>query len=230
MSISVIIPAGGKGLRLGGNIPKQYRKVLGKDIIVYTLEIFEANDSVNDIIIACEADYFYKLNSIIKKYKFRKNYKLVEGGNERQDSVFNAISSLNCNKNDLVIVHDAARPLLSNSILTSAIKSAKKFGNAVVGIKSKDTLIEVSDEKTAFLNRNNIYQIQTPQIFKYEIIKDAYLEAYKSGFYGTDDSMLVMRLGHKINYVEGSIRNFKITTSEDLILFKELINAASSLS
>jgi len=222
MHVYAIIPAGGKGKRSGVKTPKQYLKIGGKELIVYALLVFQKNKLVDEIIISAEPEYFDLLIRLKKKYRLTKISTIVEGGAERQDSVFNALNSLKANPTDLVIVHDAARALLPQNVLTNAISTAKKKGNALVCIKAKDTLIKGKETVSSYLNRDEIYYVQTPQIFKYNDLMKAMNKAYKESFLGTDESMLVSRTGKKINIVEGSVLNFKITTKEDLGMFKKL--------
>jgi 2-C-methyl-D-erythritol 4-phosphate cytidylyltransferase len=217
-----IIPAGGKGLRSGHITPKQYLKVNGKELIAYTIGIFQDNKDVNSIVVACDPRYFNLILRLKKKYNFSKIINVVEGGKERQHSVFNALSSLYADKNDLVVVHDAARPLLPSKILSNAIKTAKKRGNALVCIKARDTLMKGEDTVKQYLKRDDIYYVQTPQIFRFADLMEAMQSAKKKKFLGTDESMLVKKIGKKVNIAEGAAINFKITTSSDLELFKLL--------
>ncbi len=227
MKVVVIIPAGGKGTRSGSATPKQYRKFNGKELIVYPLQTFQKCKLVNEIVIAADPNYFSTLEKIIKKYKLNKVSKIVKGGKERQDSVFNALNSISLNKNDLVVVHDAARALLPLQTLNNAIKTAKEKGNALVCLPAKDTLVRGKNKVETYVDRENIFYVQTPQIFKFGSLKKAMLKAKKDKFFGTDESMLVKRIGEKINIVEGAALNFKITTKEDINLAKKLINNKS---
>lgn len=228
MKVIAIIPAGGKGLRAGNAdkksiaTPKQYLKINGKELISYTLKTFQKNNSINQIIIAADPHYFDLLIQIVKKYKFNKVKLIVEGGETRQHSVYNALLSSNADDNDLIVVHDAARALLPNQILTNAIAAAKQKGNALVCIKAKDTLIKAQKYVGEYLNRDEVYYVQTPQIFRYKDLSKAMKKAFRENFIGTDESMLVKNLDKKINIVEGSVFNFKITTAEDIELFKQL--------
>jgi 2-C-methyl-D-erythritol 4-phosphate cytidylyltransferase len=219
----VIIPAGGKGVRSGFAAPKQYIKFAGKELIVYTLEVFQKNKFIDNIILAAEPKYFNLLLELKKKYHITKISSLVEGGKTRQDSVYNALKSISAKKNDLIIVHDAARPLISPDVLTNSINLAKKKGNAVVCVKVSDTLIKGSNKVDSYLNREEVLYVQTPQIFKYKDLMDAMLNAYKNNFIGTDESMLVKRMGKEIYIAEGSLLNFKVTTKSDLELFSWLV-------
>lgn len=219
-----IIPAGGKGFRSGFSTPKQYLKVNKKEIISYCLETFQQNKLVNEIIIAADPVYFELLMKIVTKYKFNKVSLIVAGGITRQQSVYNALSKIEARKNDLIIVHDAARALLPDYVLTNAINLAAKKGNAVVCLKAKDTLVKGKKTILEYLNRDEVYYVQTPQIFKYDILVKAFDKAEKENISATDESSLVKYIGRKIFISEGSTFNFKITTKEDIELFKRIVN------
>ena len=223
MKTTAIIPSGGIGSRFLSSIPKQYIKVLGKELIVYTLEIFQKCELVDEIIIASQPEYFNLLNNLKEKYDLTKISKIIKGGKERQHSVNNALDCCNLNNEDLVIVHDAARPLLSKTLLKKAIQTAKNSGSTVVAIKAKDTLMKGKDDKVKnYIDRSNIYYVQTPQIFKYSILKNAFDYANKTNFLATDESMLVRNIGVDVTILEGDSSNFKITTKSDLQLFEKI--------
>ncbi len=219
MTRFAIIPSGGIGKRINSSLPKQYVKVKGKELIAYTLEIFQECSLINKIIIAAQPEYFSLLEEIKSKYKITKLYKIIEGGNERQDSVFNALQATNAGSDDIIIVHDAARPLLSKNILHKAITEAKKFDNVIVAIKATDTLVSGNEFVQNYLDRNLTYHVQTPQISKYKILLDAMELANLNNFVGTDESVLLHKASNKIKIVEGSSLNFKVTTQSDLDLF-----------
>jgi len=226
MRTYAIIPAGGKGKRSGTKIPKQYLKINGKELIVYILEVFQKNKLVDEIIIPAELQYHNKLKRLVKKYKLSKVTSIVEGGRERQNSVYNALCSLTSpSSNDLIVVHDAARILLPPDVLTAALIIARKKGNAVVCIKVKDTLVKGKQKIEEYINRIEVYYVQTPQVFRYKDLKNAMDAAYKENFYGTDESMLVNRIGIKVNIVEGSVFNFKVTGKDDIEMVKRLIES-----
>lgn len=218
-----IIPAGGKGFRSGSSTPKQYLKVNKKEIICYCLETFQKNKLVNEIIIAAEPEYFKLLMRIVNKYNFNKVSLIVAGGTTRQQSVYNALLKIEAKKNDLIIVHDAARALLPDYVLTNAINLATKKGNAVVCLKAKDTLVKGKETILEYLNRDEVYYVQTPQIFKYDMLLKAFDKAERENMSATDESSLVKNLGRKIFISEGSTFNFKITTKEDIELFKRIV-------
>ena len=224
MKTIAIIPAGGKGIRSGTAAPKQYLKFNDKELIVYTLDIFQKNELIDEIIISVEGNYINLLNDLKEKYNLSKISKIVEGGNTRQDSVYNALKSLtDISANDLIAVHDAARPLLPQEVLTEAVQTAKQKGNALVCIKAKDTLIKGNEVVESYLDRDEVYYVQSPQIFSYSILMKAIKNAYENNFIGTDESMLVRRKSEKVNIVEGSVYNFKVTTSDDIEMFERLV-------
>lgn len=224
MKTIAIIPAGGKGIRSGVAAPKQYLKFNDKELIVYTIEIFQQNEMIDEIVISAEGNYINLLNDLKEKYNLSKISNVVEGGNKRQDSVYNALKSLtNISDDDLIAVHDAARPLLPQEVLTGAIETAKQKGNALVCIKAKDTLIKGNNVVESYLDRDEVYYVQTPQIFPYSILMKAMKNAYENNFIGTDESMLVRQIGEKVNIVEGSIYNFKITTADDIKMFERFL-------
>ncbi len=194
--VIAIIPAGGKGKRSGTETPKQYLKFHGKELIAYTLEVFQKNNLVDEIIISAEPTYFSLLEEIKKKFKLTKISKIVEGGEERQDSVYNALKAIKANDDDLIAVHDAARPLLPDNILTKAINTAKEKGNALVCLKARDTLLKGDQVVKEYVDRSEIYYVQTPQIFRYKDLKNAMKKAYEKNFIGTDESMLDKRAWH----------------------------------
>jgi 2-C-methyl-D-erythritol 4-phosphate cytidylyltransferase len=222
MKTYVIIPAGGKGKRGGTETPKQYIRFHGKELIVYTLEVFQKNSLVDEIIIAAEPPYFSLLNKIAKDYNLTKITQLIEGGDERQDSVNNALKAIKADESDLIAVHDAARPLLSDSILTKAINTAKEKGNALVCLKARDTLLKGDQIVKEYVDRSEMYYVQTPQIFRHKDLKKAMKKAYEKNFIGTDESMLIKEIGIDINIVEGSMLNFKVTTMTDIEIFEKL--------
>lgn len=219
MKTYAIIPAGGAGKRIGSKTPKQYIKVKGKELIVYSLEIFQNSDFIDYIVIAAQPDYFDKLKELKERYNLSKILKIVEGGENRQESVMNALNSIQAENTDIIAVHDAARPLIPPSILNKAITSAKKYHSIVVAIPARDSLLKGNENVVEYLDRTDIYYVQTPQIFNYEIILKAFNLIDEQNFVGTDESMLVKNAGFEVKIVHGSILNFKVTSESDLELF-----------
>lgn len=218
---SVIIVAGGSGSRMNMNINKQFIKINEKEVIAHTIDKFYKNEYIDEIILVVkedEIDYFNK--NIINKYGY-KNIKIALGGKERQDSVYNGLKIVDKNC-DMVLVHDGARPFVSKEIIKKAVTETKKA--SVIGVRVKDTIKVVNNnEIISTPNRNTLWAIQTPQTFKYDLLKIAYKKAYEENFYGTDDSSLVENLGEKVNIIEGSYENIKITTKEDLNMAYQII-------
>ena len=229
MKVYAIIPSSGSGSRMNNppclpdrQVPKQYIRISGKEIIAYTLEIFQECKLIDEIIISARKDYFDLLHTIKNSYSLSKISKIVEGGEERQQSVLNALKSINAKDNDLIVVHDAVRPLLPLDVLSKAIESAKISGSAVVAVKAKDTLIKGMDSVVSYIDRKDVYYAQTPQVFHYKILLDAMNQAEKKKFIGTDESILAHSAGYKVNIVSGSSFNFKITNKEDLLIFEKI--------
>ncbi|MDU1456347.1 MAG: 2-C-methyl-D-erythritol 4-phosphate cytidylyltransferase [Paeniclostridium sordellii] len=220
----VIIVAAGTGSRMKKDINKQFIKLDNKEIIAYTIDKFYINDEIDDIVVVIkkdEEDYFKK--NILEKYEF-KNIKIAYGGEERQDSVYNGIQKLDKNC-EVVLVHDGARPFVTEEIINNSIQEAKKHNAVVVGVKVKDTIKVVGEEGNIVdtPNRKYLWSVQTPQVFKYDIITKAYENAYNENYYGTDDAMLVEKIGYDVKMIEGSYDNIKITTQEDLNFGEQIL-------
>ncbi|MCB0750195.1 MAG: 2-C-methyl-D-erythritol 4-phosphate cytidylyltransferase [Ignavibacteriae bacterium] len=228
MSNIAVIPSAGSGSRFNSPIPKQYLKVLGKELIVYTLEVFQNCDLIDEIIIPADEKYFLLLNNLKEKYNLSKISKIVKGGKERQNSVYNGITAKKFDDNDFIIVHDAARPLLSNNLLEVAIKKAHKYDNVVIALKARDTLIKGEKNVDSYLDRSMVYYAQTPQIFRYEILISSFKKAEKENYVATDESMLVKNAGYEVKIVEGEFINFKVTEKKDLIFLEKLLIKTSS--
>lgn len=228
MKTAAIIPAGGKGTRTALDVPKQFYKIDGKELIVYTLEIFQKSPNIDEIIIAAIPEGMTKISSLCKKYNLTKVKCIVEGGTTRQDSVYNALLSQSFSNDDIIAVHDAARPLLTQSILNEAIDTAIKNDSVVTAIPAKDSLFSGGDSIHSYLDRNQIYYAQTPQVFKYKILINAFKKAIEENFTGTDEAMLVLRNRNPVQIVKGTSRNFKITDQKDLELF-EMITKSDKL-
>lgn len=220
----VVIVAAGTGSRMKMGINKQFIKLEGKEIIAYTIEKFYNNSNIEDIVVVVkedESEFFKK--EILDKYNF-KNIKIAYGGKERQDSVYNGLKLLD-KKCDVVLIHDGARPFVSDKIIYNCIEEVKEHKAIVVGVPVKDTIKVIDNDKNIVdtPNRSVLWAVQTPQTFDYNILIDAYKDAFKSGFYGTDDAMLVERIGYKVKMVEGSYNNIKITTQEDLSVGSQIL-------
>jgi 2-C-methyl-D-erythritol 4-phosphate cytidylyltransferase/2-C-methyl-D-erythritol 2,4-cyclodiphosphate synthase len=225
MKTIVIIPAGGAGKRLKSHIAKQYLLLDSVPVLVHTLKVFQNSKEIDEIIIALPLDdLVYIRQELIEKYELTKVVNIVAGGNDRQDSVKNCLMAIE-GKCDLVVIHDAVRPFITEELIKQVIDAAKKTGAALAGIKAKDTIKEIKEGNIidATVPRNNLWMAQTPQVFEYELIKQAYKKAYDDKFYGTDDACLVERMGKKVIMVESSYKNIKITTNEDMLVAEALM-------
>lgn len=216
--IASIILAGGKGKRMGADVSKQFIEIDEKPIIYYTLKTFEECKEIDEVILVLpkdEIDYFK--NEIQSKFNFKIS-KIVEGGKERQDSVYNALSTLeDC---EVVLIHDGARAFVSRRIIKDGIKYAKEFGAAAPGVIPKDT-IKVKNSNgfsVSTPDRSTLVAVQTPQCFKYDLIKEGHDKVKKEGLTVTDDTMIIDFLKKDVFLFDGDYKNIKITTPEDLIL------------
>lgn len=224
---TVIIPAAGKGKRMNQKISKQYIELNNKPILVHTLEVFEKCSAIDDIILVVgKGEIEYNKEEVIKKYNFNKVLHVLEGGVERQDSVYEGIKKVPSDT-DVVLVHDAARPFVQTKHIEKTIESAIIHEACVLGVRTKDTIKKVDDnsyvEDTP--NREYLWLVQTPQVFKKDLIVKVYNEAMLDGYKATDDSMLVEKYaGIKVKMVEGDYANIKITTEEDLIIGHSLLS------
>lgn len=229
MSVSAIIVAGGKGIRMGAAMRKQYMLLAGKPIFCHTLEVFDTCSCIHEIFLVVPPD---DLNTCSEKWisslTLHKKMYLVAGGTERQDSVYLGLQAVSSRQCDVVVIHDAVRPFVSSLMIEACVVEARVSGACIVGMPAMDTAKLVNSgqiERT--LDRNTIWMAQTPQAFGLNLIRTAHEKARKDRFIGTDDAMLVERLGHKIRIIPGSRLNMKITTPEDLPLAEGLIRIKS---
>lgn len=222
---SAIIPASGLGRRLSRGTGKAFVPLLGKPLIVFTLYPFELSDSIDEIVLVVGKEDIPRAEQIIKDYEIKKVNRIVAGGKERQDSVWNGLRAISPDT-ELVVIHDGARPLVSAKIIEDSIKTAREYGAAIAAIPVTDTIKTSSDGRMveSTLDRSKLYAIQTPQTFKREIIIAAYEHAYAEGFYGTDDASLVERMGFPVALVAGSHENIKITTPTDIQIAEAIMS------
>lgn len=223
MKVYAIIPSGGLGKRAGSPLPKQYIRFEGKELIAYTLEVFQKCCLIDSIIVAARKEFFPILNELKSRYSISKLESIIEGGVERQHSVANALKLIPRESDNIIAVHDAVRPLADSDIIEATIRSAIAHGSGVAAIKAKDTLVKGEAEIEEYVDREKIFYVQTPQVFRQELLLEAFEKAERDGFVGTDESMLVKRAGYAINLVQGSEMNFKITTDADIKMFEMII-------
>jgi 2-C-methyl-D-erythritol 4-phosphate cytidylyltransferase len=226
--VSAIIVAAGKGIRMKGATRKQYLKISGQPILSYSLVTFEACTLIEEIcLVVPKEDIHDCQNKIISKLNLKKRVHLVPGGVYRQDSVYNGLLAISKNA-DTVVIHDGVRPFIRPEDLISCIVCAKNVGACVLGTPVSDTLkrVDKSQMIEETLNRENIWLIQTPQAFQYDLILKAHETAKRDGIFGTDDASLVERLGVRVKIKNGSKLNIKITVKEDFAVANALFDAS----
>ncbi len=224
MRVAAIVPAAGKGKRINSKIDKPYIKLCGKPIIAHTLLRLSKNRHIYEIIVAVSRKRIDRFRQdIVKRYRIKK-VKAVIGGRKRQDSVSNALKGISKDI-DYVLIHDCARPFVTDSLIESSLRAAQRFGASVVGVPVKSTLKKIGKRGCIDYTpeRRYFWEAQTPQVFRKELIERAYRRAKKKKVHATDDSMLVENIRVKPKVVLGSYSNIKITTPEDLELARILL-------
>jgi 2-C-methyl-D-erythritol 4-phosphate cytidylyltransferase len=229
MNVIVIIPAAGLGTRMAPAsgarpaVSKQFAEISGVPILVHTLRKFAAHPQVSKIYVAVRPAETGALRQRLAQEKLARPVQVVEGGEHRQESVANALAEVEASADDLILVHDAVRPFVTAETIQKVIDAAKRHGAAIAAVPAIDTIKQV--ERTAegavvrtTVPREQVVLVQTPQGFRYEVLKRAMEEAARDGFSGTDEAALVERSGQEVAVVMGSPRNFKITTPADLQL------------
>jgi 2-C-methyl-D-erythritol 4-phosphate cytidylyltransferase len=230
MKVIVIVPAAGLGTRMAGQsgarpgqTTKQFAEIAGKPILLHTLERFSETPLVSDIYVAVRENETDRVRDFLSAQSLRPRIHVVIGGDNRQQSVANALAEVNADNGDVVLVHDAVRPFVERSIIENVIECAAKDGAAIAGVPAVDTIKQVERTSggaiiSSTIPRERVVMAQTPQGFRFELLKRAVDDADRDGFVGTDEASLVERLGHQVAVVMGSPRNIKITTPADLEL------------
>lgn len=221
--VSAIVLAGGRGKRMGAVQSKQYIDLNGKPILYYTLKQFINNNLINKIFLVVPEDELeYCKLEVLNKYKLSVD-ELIIGGKERQDSVYNAL--VKAEGTDIILIHDGARPFVSQRIINDAVKYAKIYKATAPGVVPKDT-IKVKNEDNFSIHtpvRSNLMAVQTPQAFDYDMIYECHKKIRQKGIEVTDDTMVVELFNNKVYLYDGEYTNIKITTPEDLILAEYLV-------
>lgn len=229
--IAAIVPSAGIGKRFGSDKNKAFHLLMGKPVIVWSLELLESIENVAEIVPVFNKNDIQEGSRLIKKYGISKIKKIAIGGKERQNSVYNALNLIE-KDTDIVLIHDAARPLVEKAQVEQALKQLEGIEGIIIGVQPKDTIKELfykthKGKKELFvkktLDRKSLLAVQTPQIFKYNVLLKAYKKAMRKGFYSTDDAALVEKFGGKIKIMLGSYSNIKITTPEDIETTRVLI-------
>jgi 2-C-methyl-D-erythritol 4-phosphate cytidylyltransferase len=226
MKVTVILPAAGLGTRMGRAVPekagtsrKQFMLLEGSPILLHTIRKFASTPTVSEIVVALRPDDIEWVRELLRVEKFGKPVRLVEGGDSRQESVEHALATL-APGTELVAVHDAVRPFIEHNVLDKVFAEAEETGAAIVGIVPVDTVKQVHRNKIRqTIPRERLILAQTPQVFRFDLLKSAFAKAREDGFAGTDESSLVERLDQvEVSVVPGSDRNLKITKPSDMDL------------
>ncbi|MGE7186650.1 2-C-methyl-D-erythritol 4-phosphate cytidylyltransferase [Peribacillus sp. NPDC006672] len=222
MFYEVVIPAAGQGKRMKAGKNKLFIELSGIPIIVYTLRVFEEDPDCRGIILSinpAEKDYFSQL---ISTYGLKKVRKLVMGGKERQQSVYNGLQHAG---EEIILVHDGARPFIDLGQISELTTAASLHGGAVIAVPVKDTIKKAANKKVLeTVERSSLWAVQTPQAFRVSILKRAYEAAEAEAFLGTDDASLLERINEQVVIIEGNYDNIKITTQEDLYFAEAILH------
>ena len=225
MKTQAILAIAGSGTRLKTSDPKALISICDKPIFVYSLEAFEKSTLIDSVVIVTQEKFIDQFNEIIEKYGIKKVKKIVVGGDTRFESVNNGLQNID-DDTDIVIVHDGARPLITSDLVDRSIESTKEHGAVIVAVEVKPTIKRVGAdlfvEET--LNRNELWEVQTPQVFKKDILLKAH--AQKISDVPTDDASLVEQIGVKVKILKGDYKNIKVTTKEDIIVAEAFLKQA----
>ncbi len=223
MQLYVVIVAGGSGKRMGAEVPKQFLELAGRPVLMHTIERFKAFDESIEIITVLPENQLRNWVGLQKKHSFNVPQTIVKGGSVRFYSVRNGLEFVNVP--GLVAIHDGVRPFVSLDTIKRCFATAEKLGNAVPSVSPTESLRILSDKGNRPLNRLLVKQIQTPQVFRAELIKRAYLQGYKPEY--SDDATVLEDTGETINLIEGNRENIKITNPEDLLISTALLPTIS---
>ncbi|KAK8514294.1 hypothetical protein V6N13_063190 [Hibiscus sabdariffa] len=226
-SVSVILLAGGQGKRMGASMPKQYLPLLGQPIALYSLYTFSRMIEVKEIVVVCDPSY----KDIFEETKDKINVdlKFTLPGKERQDSVYSGLQAIDLNS-ELVCIHDSARPLVTSGDVEKVLKDGWLIGAAVLGVPVKATIKETNTDSYVVktLDRKTLWEMQTPQVIKPELLRKGFELVNRKGLEVTDDVSIVEHLKHPVYVTEGSYTNIKVTTPDDLLLAERILNMNSA--
>ncbi len=228
MNIAIIL-AGGSGSRTAQDIPKQFINIYEKPLIVYTLENFEKHPDIDGILVVCLDGWHEILKAYARQYGISKLQWIIQGGRDGQESIQKGVEALKgvCREEDIVLIHDGIRPYLVDEVITDAVSVCKKYGSGLSAIRCQETVVRTDDgiSGNEDIHRSEIMRVQTPQAYTYGKAAWAYREAEKRGITGeVYINTLMIHLGERVYFSRGSERNIKITTAEDIEVFKALLN------
>ncbi|MFC4765974.1 2-C-methyl-D-erythritol 4-phosphate cytidylyltransferase [Effusibacillus consociatus] len=225
MKVSAIVVAAGTGSRMKSDVKKTYMEIAGVPLIIRTLRALEESSLIKEIVLVVGEEDLDDAKSLMDQYGIRRVIRYAAGGPERQDSVRNGLQAVD-DSVELVLVHDGARPFINAAEIDRVIQSAAEYGAATIGTPVKDTIKKVENGFVAeTIPRQALYAVQTPQAFQAKLLRESHKKASESGYRSTDDASLVEWTGHSVRIVEGSYRNIKITTPEDLIIAEAFLRS-----
>ena len=231
MTIAIII-AGGSGARMGQDIPKQFINVYDKPVLIYTLEGFQKHPQVDAIEVVCLDGWHDVLRAYAKQFNISKLKWIVSGGGTGQESIRNGVYNLEgkVSSEDIIIIHDGIRPLVDETVLTDVIIKAKQFGNAVTSLPYNEQIFVINDEKTTskYIPRETLRRVSTPQAYRFGLLDEKYHEAFEKGIgiYGSHyTNTMMVELGETLYFAAGSDKNIKLTTKDDLEMFKAYLKS-----
>ena len=223
MKVGAIIPAAGRGKRIGASVPKQFLQIQGKPLLHHTLTVFASCKLIDYVVLVMpRTDVDETADDWLNKYEIVRE--VVVGGEQRQDSVYNGFNSLE-EETGIVVVHDGVRPFTTPQMITATVEAAQQHGAAITAIPVSDTVKQAADgfvKQT--VSRDGLWRVQTPQAFQCGLLQQAFKKAKKDSYYGTDEGSLVEYLGERVKIVPGSELNIKITRKEDLVLGESLVS------
>ncbi|CUS36056.1 2-C-methyl-D-erythritol 4-phosphate cytidylyltransferase [Candidatus Nitrospira nitrificans] len=214
---------------MGGAVPKQFLALGGQPLVLHSLRVLQASSIINEIILAVpQNEMDYCLQEVVAKHHFTKVTKVVPGGHERQDSVRHALEAVHADV-DVVLVHDAVRPFLTEQMVEGVVKAARAKGAAIIALPMKDTVKQVGADHVIerTIDRQSLWLAQTPQAFRRDWLLAAHRKAHAEGIRATDDAYLLEWAGHPVSVVEGSGENIKVTRPEDMVIGEAILAARS---
>ncbi|SDO63250.1 2-C-methyl-D-erythritol 4-phosphate cytidylyltransferase [Alkalicoccus daliensis] len=226
LSYQVVLLAAGQGKRMQAGRNKQFLSIAGIPLLIHTLRVFEEDSLCKEVLLVVNKKEREEIDALLKEWKIQKKIRLVDGGRERQDSVYAGLMAGTAGnaKEDLVFIHDAARPFIRREELHFLAEETAKSGAAILAVPVKDTVKEVKEGTiTKTTDRSLLWAAQTPQAFRYEVIVEAHEFANQQNHIGTDDASLVEHAGGTVKIVQGHYENFKVTTPEDLLFAEAVI-------
>ena len=228
--VAAVVPAGGCGTRMGNETPKQFLHLGDVPLLIHALRVFESSRTISEIVVVVPQDVVtYCQEELLPRFALSKISTVTGGGARRQDSVWNGLEAAD-ERTKIVVVHDAVRPFVTDSMVETVVDSAKIHGAAIVAIPVNDTVKQVAPDGMieTTLDRQQLWLAQTPQAFDIELLREAHRSSRQAGVEATDDAFLVERIGHQVSVVNGNPDNIKVTRPEDLLIGEAILRLRTS--